>query len=75
MWKSGRIICLKKANNVQNHFTCFWNYTQEEVMNMRKLDLILAPSHVAYLHTILEKDTNKVLNYTLDLGKFKRWVG
>ena len=44
-------------------------------MNMRKLDLILSPSHVEYLHTILAQDTNKVLNYTLDLGKFKRWVG
>ena len=44
-------------------------------MNMKKLDLILAPSHVDYLHTILEQDTNTVLNDTLDLGKFKRWVG
>ena len=44
-------------------------------MNMRKLDLILVSPPVDYLHIILAQDTNKVLNYTLDLGKFKRWVG
>ena len=44
-------------------------------MNTIKLDLLLIFSPVEYLHRILAQETKKVLNYTLDIGKFKRWVG
>ena len=41
MWKSEGVICTPKANNVQNYFSCFQNYTEEEVLNMIKLDIFL----------------------------------
>ena len=74
MWKSEGIICHCKANNVQNDFAFFWNYTQEEVPNMSKLELFLVFFPVGYLDTILILETNEVLKGPLDLGEFMRWV-
>ena len=75
MWKSEGIIFPCKANNLQNYFVHFWNYTKEEVLKMRKLELFLVLFPVGYLKTLLTPDKKKVLKYPLDLGEFMRWVG
>ena len=41
VWKPAGIIYPCRANNIKNHFTCFWNYTQEEVLYMIKLEIFL----------------------------------
>ena len=41
VWKSEGIIFPRKANNLQNYFACFRNYTQEEVPKTRKLEILL----------------------------------
>ena len=75
VWKPEGIICPRKANNLQNYFACFRNYTKDEVLKMSKLDLFLVLFRVGYLNTILIPETNKVLNDPLDLGELMRWVG
>ena len=52
----------------------FRNYTQEEVLNMSKLELFLVFFPFGYLNTILIPKTNKILNDPLDLGEFMRCV-
>ena len=63
--KSEGIIWPQKANNVQNSFSCFRNYTQEEVLNMSKLELFLIFFPFGYLDTTLIPYINKVLNCPL----------
>ena len=73
--KSEGIICPQKANNVQNYFSCFRNYTQEEVLNMSKLELFLFFFPFGYLNTTLIPKIIKVLNDPLDLGESMKCVG
>ena len=74
MYKSEIIICPRKANNLQNYFACFRNYTKDEVLKMSKLDLFLVLFRVGYLNTILIPKTKKVFKDTLDIVEFIRWV-
>ena len=60
VWKSEGIICPRKAKDLQNYFACFRNYTKEDVLKIRKLDIFLVLFPVGYLDTILIPETNKV---------------
>ena len=41
LWKPEVIIFPCKADNIQNYFACFHNFTKEEVLNMIKIDIFL----------------------------------
>ena len=69
------IICPCKADNVQNYFAYFWNYTQVEVMKTSNLEILFVLFPVGYLNTILITDINKVLKDPLDPGEVMSWVG
>ena len=43
-------------------------------MNMIKIELFVVLFPIGYLSTILIAETNKSLNYTLDLDEFMIWV-
>ena len=61
VWKSEGIICPRKAKDLQNYFACFRNYTKEDVLKIRKLDIFLVLFPVGYLDTILIPQKKKFL--------------
>ena len=75
VWKSEGIICPRKAKNIQDYFSCFWNYTREEVLKKIELQLFLVFLTIGYLNTILISETKKVLKDPLDPGDFTMRVG
>ena len=74
-WKLDGIICPRRANNLQNLAACLMNYTREEVMKMKKLELFIVLFPVEYLLTMLISETNKELDQPMDLGEFIHWLG
>ena len=50
MWKLEGTVRSQNANNVQNYFACFQNYTQKEVLNISKLDLLLVSPLLGNIH-------------------------
>ena len=69
------LLALKRRKMFRIILHNFWNYTQEEVLKIRKIELFLVFLPVGYLNSILITDTNKVLNNPLDLAELMRWVG
>ena len=56
--------------NLHNTNADFKNYTREEVMNMKKLELFLILFSADYLKEILIPKMNKIIKYPMDLGEF-----
>ena len=75
METTGALYSPRMANNLQNSFAGFRNYTNEEVLKMIKLELFVFFSSIGYLNTIIILETNNVLKDPLDLDEFMRWVG
>ena len=73
--KSEGIICPCKVDNVENFSVCLWNYTQEEVLKVSKLKILLVLFPIGYINTIIVSETKKALNDPFYLGEFMRWVG
>ena len=74
-WRRERIICPRKARNLQNTFASFIHYSHDSILCMSLLQLFLIMFREDYLEEVLIPETNKVLNVPMDLQEFIKWVG
>ena len=51
------------------------NYSREEVMNIKNLELFLILLPVDNLKEILIPENNKLLKHPMESGEFIRWLG
>ena len=74
-WILEGIIFPRRSKHLHNTNVDFRNYTREEVMKMKILELFSILFHVEYLKDILIPKTNNLLKNPMDLGSFIRWLG